>query len=132
LFVDLNDKRNEEFKEPPKTLKAFSGEGYSLSSTTTTTSTTPVAKPASSGPVVVNPSLPTTTIQIRLADGQKLIGTFNHSHTIQDIRSFIENSHPSNFAYDLMTSFPQKLLGNETQTVSEAGLLNSVVIQKKK
>ena len=132
------DKRNENFKEPPKTVKAFSGEGYSLGSTsTTTTTTTSTTTPApktsgTSNPVVVDSSLPTTSIQIRLADGSRIIGTFNHTHTVNDIRSFIESQHSSSFAYDLATSFPQKVIENESQTISEAGLLNSVVVQKKK
>lgn len=32
---------------------------------------------------------PTTSIQIRLADGSRLSGRFNMSHTINDIRTYI-------------------------------------------
>lgn len=32
---------------------------------------------------------PTTTLQIRLVDGTRLIATFNHSHTIGDVRRYI-------------------------------------------
>lgn len=39
--------------------------------------------------VSVDSSLPVTTIQIRLADGSRLVGQFNHSHTIADVRRFI-------------------------------------------
>lgn len=39
--------------------------------------------------VAVDPSLPTTSIQIRLSDGSRLLGQFNHSHTIADVRRFI-------------------------------------------
>lgn len=38
----------------------------------------------------VNTSEPTTTIQIRLADGTKLIATFNHTHTVAELREFIK------------------------------------------
>jgi hypothetical protein len=34
-------------------------------------------------------SQPITTVQIRLADGSRLLGQFNHSHTIADVRRFI-------------------------------------------
>lgn len=39
--------------------------------------------------VSVDSSRPVTTVQIRLADGSRLVGQFNHSHTIADIRRFI-------------------------------------------
>lgn len=37
----------------------------------------------------VDASQPTTSIQIRLADGSRLSGQFNLSHSVQDIRTFI-------------------------------------------
>jgi hypothetical protein len=39
--------------------------------------------------VSVDSSHPVTTVQIRLADGSRLVGQFNHSHTIADVRRFI-------------------------------------------
>lgn len=35
------------------------------------------------------PDAPATTLQIRLVDGTRLIATFNHSHTIGDVRRYI-------------------------------------------
>ena len=32
---------------------------------------------------------PTTQLQIRLRDGEKLLATFNHTHTVGDIRRYI-------------------------------------------
>jgi len=32
---------------------------------------------------------PTTSLQIRLIDGTRLVATFNHSHTIGDIHRYI-------------------------------------------
>lgn len=34
-------------------------------------------------------SQPTTTVQVRLVDGTRLAATFNQTHTIADLRSFI-------------------------------------------
>lgn len=48
---------------------------------------------AQPNPVEVDNSRPTTNIQIRLADGSRLVGTFNHDHTINDIRRYI-NAYP--------------------------------------
>lgn len=39
--------------------------------------------------VPLTPDVPTTSLQIRLVDGTRLIATFNHSHTIGDIRRYI-------------------------------------------
>lgn len=32
---------------------------------------------------------PTTRLQIRLADGTRLVATFNHGHTVGDVRRYI-------------------------------------------
>ena len=34
-------------------------------------------------------SLPTTTVQVRLVDGSRLAATFNHTHTVGDLRQYI-------------------------------------------
>ena len=39
--------------------------------------------------VPLDPTQPTTTVQIRLADGTRLVSKFNHTHTVNDIRQFI-------------------------------------------
>lgn len=39
--------------------------------------------------VPLTPDAPTTSLQIRLVDGTRLIATFNHSHTIGDVRRYI-------------------------------------------
>lgn len=39
--------------------------------------------------VPLTPDAPTTTLQIRLVDGTRLIATFNHSHTVGDIHRYI-------------------------------------------
>ncbi len=56
------------------------------SSTTSTASTVQTSTPTAPS---IDSSKPTTSVQIRLADGQRLVGTFNHTHTILDIKQFI-------------------------------------------
>jgi UBX domain-containing protein 1 len=34
-------------------------------------------------------SEPATNIQFRLADGSRLVGRFNHTHTVNDLHTFI-------------------------------------------
>uniref|UniRef100_A0A914WP68 NSFL1 cofactor p47 n=1 Tax=Plectus sambesii TaxID=2011161 RepID=A0A914WP68_9BILA len=75
---------------------------------------------------------PVTQLQIRLQSGQRLVGKFNHSHTIADVRSFIVAARPE-LAYQpfqLMTNFPNKVIEDESQTLTAAGLINAVVSLK--
>ncbi|XVF87794.1 hypothetical protein PTKIN_Ptkin18bG0149500 [Pterospermum kingtungense] len=130
-------KRDEKCPEPEKKQQvAFQGVGRTLGSSSTsatpevTISSTPASNP-SPGPVV-DESLPSTSIQLRLADGTRIIGRFNFRHTVDDIRSFINASRPGSAGnYQLqIVGFPPKLLTDPTQTIEQAGLANSVVIQK--
>ena len=59
------------------------------------------------------------------------VAQFNHSHTVADIRRFIAASRPDlPAAYSLMTAFPSAQLTDDSKTISDAGLLNAVIIQK--
>jgi len=118
---------------------AFQGVGRTLGSSSTALATEPTADsaPLNSAPtpfmgLVVDETLPSTSIQLRLADGTRMVAHFNNHHTVNDIRSFIDASRPGaalNYQLQLM-GFPPKLLTDPTQTIEQAGLANSVVIQK--
>ena len=90
----------------------------------------------------MDPSQPSTQIQVRLRDGQRLIIKLNLTHTVSDLRRQIETyvyatstdilsrqrpdlAHQS---YTLRTSFPPKPLSNDASTVAEAQLANAVVL----
>lgn len=97
----------------------------------------PVLAPASNSTpgFRVDESLPTTSIQIRLSDGTRLVTRFNTSNTISDLRAFIDASRPSGTgtdrSYQLQTvGFPPKPLDDVSKTIEEEGIANSVVIQK--
>ncbi|KAI3493338.1 hypothetical protein L1887_41927 [Cichorium endivia] len=117
---------------------AFVGVGRTLGSTTTSSEdTTAALPPATAAPtplagLVVDDSLPSTSIQLRLGDGTRMVSRFNFHHTIGDIRSFIDASRPGGTrVYQLLTmGFPPKQLNDLNQTIEAAGLANSVVIQK--
>uniref|UniRef100_F1L652 NSFL1 cofactor p47 n=1 Tax=Ascaris suum TaxID=6253 RepID=F1L652_ASCSU len=73
---------------------------------------------------------PTTQLQIRLPDGRRIVGRFNHSHTVEDVRTFIVNAIPE-IAFQpfyMMTTFPSKVIEAEGQTLKDSGLLNSVIV----
>ncbi|KAJ1428982.1 UBX domain [Sesbania bispinosa] len=131
-------RRNEDYREPKKSHASFQGVGRTLGSSSSTApepsvaSTPPNSAPPPSAGLVVDQSLPSTTIQLRLADGTRLISHFNYHHTIGDIRAFIDASRPGgrqNYQLQMM-GFPPKVLADETQTIEQAGLANSVVMQK--
>jgi len=91
--------------------------------------------PASSGPTAFQVDLdrPTTSIQVRLADGTRLVCRMNLDHTIGDIRNFINAAQPGNTIapYVIQTPLPVKLLSDESQTIEAAGLKNAVVVQRR-
>ncbi|MFQ6646776.1 hypothetical protein Gotur_019556 [Gossypium turneri] len=124
-------KRNEKYPEPKKHETKFQGVGTTLSKQVTSTSPLNTAPSPSPG-LVVEESLPSTSIWLRLADGTRMVAHFNLHNTIGDIHSFIDAfRRESATIYQLqMMEFPPKLLVDPTQTVKQAGLINSVVIQK--
>ncbi|KAI9594076.1 hypothetical protein BDF19DRAFT_414791 [Syncephalis fuscata] len=128
---------------PPPPAKPFSGAAHRLgsptpsmsnASTATQASSSSSSTPASTLPpqnmVGVDESEPVTTLQIRLADGTRLVSKFNHTHTIGDIRRFINAARIDNRNYILQTTFPPKSLTDDSISIKDAGLLNAVVVQR--
>ncbi|GAB4859417.1 Plant UBX domain-containing protein 4 [Ancistrocladus abbreviatus] len=127
--------------EPEKQQILFQGVGRTLggssSSAPPASEPSAVATSLNSIPtpttgLIVDENQPSTSIQLRLADGTRMVSRFNYHHTIRDIRGFIDASRPGKVgAYKLQTvGFPPKQLTDLDQTIEQAGLANSVVIQK--
>ncbi|GAB2233791.1 hypothetical protein Droror1_Dr00003020 [Drosera rotundifolia] len=134
-------RKDENCPEPQKRQLAFQGVGRTLGSSSSKTAApepSTSARPVTSAPtpiagLVVNPNLPTTSLQLRLADGTRMVSRFNHHHTVRDIRGFIDAARPggSGGAYKLqIMGFPPMELNDLDQTIEQAGLANSVIIQK--
>ncbi|XP_020265510.1 plant UBX domain-containing protein 4-like [Asparagus officinalis] len=131
-------RREENCPEPVRHLSPFQGVGRTLGGESSFTE--PINQEpdtvAAAAPVVADDSRPTTSIQLRLADGSRTVARFNTDHTVGDIRAFIDNHAASSGraappSYTLQTvGFPPKKLTDATQTIEQAGLTNSVVIQK--
>lgn len=147
--VDLKVEQRfqEDYKPPP--MKPFSGSGHRLGSVvpndpsivtpgafptspTTASASTAAATPASSFSLNLDESQPITTIQIRLGDGTRMVSKFNHTHTVGDIRNFIQASRPSSASrrYVLQTTFPNREITDEKLSIKDANLINAVVVQK--
>nr|XP_018888341.2 UBX domain-containing protein 2B isoform X2 [Gorilla gorilla gorilla] len=137
--LDMEDHQDQEYIKPRLRFKAFSGEGQKLGSLTPEIVSTPSSpeeedKSVLNAVVLIDDSVPTTKIQIRLADGSRLIQRFNSTHRILDVRNFIVQSRPEFAALDfiLVTSFPNKELTDESLTLLEADILNTVLLQQLK
>ncbi|KAJ6626698.1 SEP domain-containing protein [Mycena sp. CBHHK59/15] len=132
-------KRTDEDYVPPKAPRAFQGSGNRLGAPVPST-----ARPSSSSAVPaqerasittrfeVDQTLPTTSVQIRLADGTRIVCRMNLTHTVLDLRNFINASRPENLTrpYSIGTTFPNRTLDDNSATIQSAGLANSVIVQR--
>lgn len=117
-------------------IKAFTGTGNRLGDMPSTTKTeTPKAaiqtqqaqQPNSVG---FNPSLPVTKLQLRLADGSKHTVQFNTTQTVFDIFATVASITGTSELELLSGRPPVPLDSSSTQSLADAGLLASVIIQK--
>ncbi|CAH8315314.1 unnamed protein product [Eruca vesicaria subsp. sativa] len=132
-------RKDEKCPEREKLTVAFQGVGRTLGGASSSTlpnlsnlADVAAVPSTSSQSLVVDETLPATSIQLRLADGTRMVARFNNHHTVNDIRAFIDFSRPGNpVNYSLQVmGFPPKPLTDPLQTIDQAGLANSVVIQK--
>jgi len=140
--VDMEDHRMEEFVKPKATVKPFQGSGNVLGSIAPAVSApaaTSAADPAAAekeaqSKAGVNESNPVANIQVRLADGSRLVVKLNHSHTVADLRNYINTARPqySDTSYNLLTTFPNKEITDNSLTISGAGLVGAAVLQRLK
>ncbi|KIM51697.1 hypothetical protein SCLCIDRAFT_1224257 [Scleroderma citrinum Foug A] len=155
--VVVSKRVSEDYVPERRPVAAFSGTGNRLGSPTPSfnpaaaagaampgsfPSTNSPSVPAAGPPVdereridtrfEVDQTQPTTTVQIRLADGTRLPCRMNHTHTVGDIRNFINAARPENLArpYTVGTTFPNRILDDDTKTIKDAGLVNSVIVQR--
>jgi thioredoxin 1 len=84
----------------------------------------------------MDPNLPKTKVQVRLADGSKFTVQVNLTTPVSRIREFICTMCPDHsgrqFGLNTTTSFPAKEIVDESITINDAGLANSVVVQSPK
>ncbi|XP_039276539.1 NSFL1 cofactor p47 [Nilaparvata lugens] len=143
VHLNMEDHHHEEYTTPKTKVKAFAGKGHLLGSPSPATvgavgavdqKDVAANEEAAREAAKVDDAAPTTTLQIRLADGSRLQARFNHTHTVADVRRYIVTARPqyemNTFA--LLTSFPSKELTDETQTLVDAGVLNSALLQRLK
>lgn len=135
--LNMEDHRAEDYVKPKVPVKAFTGEGNILGSPAprvvgASNSSANSAQGSAQSSVKVDESQPCTTIQIRLADGSRLVSKFNLSHTVGDIRRHITSSRPEyeGTSFILQTTFPNRELSDTSETLEQAKLQNAVVVQR--
>ncbi|CAJ0928864.1 unnamed protein product, partial [Mesorhabditis belari] len=144
--LELRMERKLEDYTPPKP-KPFGGSGHRLgavvpevvsTSSAATTSSSATSEPSedltakAQAEVKLDEGAPITQVQARMPSGSRLVGRFNHSHIVADVRSFLVSASPDlAFApFRLMTTFPNKVIEDESQSLKDAGLINAVVVVK--
>jgi len=137
----MEDKRHEDYAPPKPSVKPFGGKGQTLGSPSptvvgsTAVLTTPTDREANElaarSQLNLAESEPSTNIQIRLVDGTRLVGRFNHTHTVGDVYGYINTARPqftlSNYTLVL---FPSTELTAKELTIKDANLLNAALTQK--
>jgi UBX domain-containing protein 1 len=127
IKIDL--KREHRDFEEPKGLKAFSGAGNKLTATETSTLTNTTTL-SEVDKWEVDENAPQTSIQIRLANGDRLVAKFNLTHTVAHIRDFIRKAKGDESACKQLrlAGFPPEKLDDDSRVISD-GLKGCVVQQ---
>ncbi|KAM4772371.1 UBX domain-containing protein 2A [Rhinophrynus dorsalis] len=138
IAVNVEDRKNEDYSSRKPNIDLFSGLGHRLGSATPIIVTKDFrgvegSDEPSLPTVDLNESEPVTNIKIWMADGKRVVQRFNTSHRISDVRDFLERipCKGENTPFTLATSFPLRDLMDETITIQDAHLQNSVLVQKR-
>lgn len=137
LSVNVEDRKGEEYLIRKKHVDPFSGQGHRLGSATPKV-ITKAAHGLENGDepafptVELNAKEPLTSIKIWLADGKRVVQKFNTTQRISDVRNFVERMpcKSERIPFTLATFFPLQDLLDETVTIQEARLQNSVLVQR--
>jgi UBX domain-containing protein 1 len=121
--------RTEEAFKPPKVVnQAFSGKGNRLGDLAE-----PPQKSVDKQEIVkpeIDPSKPTTSLQLRLADGSRINASFNTLQTTTDLYQYVQRISDGR-PFTLLSGRPPIVLkSDDIRTLEEANLLNTVVIQQ--
>ncbi|XP_055837319.1 NSFL1 cofactor p47 [Episyrphus balteatus] len=144
VSVDVEDHRQEDFKRKVKKVQTFKGSGQTLGSPAPNVVETNAVDAPEDGSsnedneskakeqLNVKTGEPVTQLQIRLADGSRITSQFNLTHTVGDIRQFIETARPqyAHRTFILVSSFPTREIDDDTATIEKAGLKNAAIMQR--
>jgi len=77
--------------------------------------------------LVVDEAAPTTTLQVRMADGSRKVVKANHTHTVEQLKHHVATLAPG-VSFTLKGGFPPKPLEDDALTLADAKLLNEALV----
>lgn len=140
--IDIKTKSTQNYKPPATQAARFSGTGFRLGSpvpgevaveeesSSSTTADKAKIEPETQEPKDPKPNAGQTVIQVRLADGRKLRAIVEKQGPVQQLFSFVDSVIADTREYYLSLSFPVKPIENKEQSISDAKLAQTVVIQR--
>lgn len=117
------------------TLKVFAGKGQRLGDLAEPSSSSKaqiMTQRTPAGQPTIDPSQPTTTLQLRFANGTRMNATFNTSNTVADLFSFVQtSSEAGSRTFSLLFGRPPTSLDpSDARSLQDLNLLNTVVMQQ--
>jgi len=149
MMVGLIDKRDRDYDEDDHSdgddsedassstprFQSFSGAGSSLGSSSSTAPTGGVITPSgnpSSSQTLMDPNRPSTSIQIRLINGKRLVAKVNLDNPVSTLVQHIRASGDEGVdPYVLSSGYPPQTLQDLDISIEAAGLKGAQVTQKK-
>lgn len=117
---------------PSNSTIAFAGKPQRLGDMAEPLKSPSTTTPTKSSPNEVegfDPSKPATTLQLRLSNGTRQTATLNTTQTISDLYNHVIKINPSQGSVTLLAGRPPvKLEASDQRTLTDAGLLGSVII----
>ncbi|KAJ1735913.1 protein phosphatase regulator [Coemansia biformis] len=136
--MKIAERRGEDYMPPaPPPAQPFAGRGQRLGGIAPPIAAAAgrTAPPAAAAPapesIVLDPAQPTVQVQIRLADGTRLVARVNPSHTVAALRAYVAAQRPDAAArsFVLKAVMPPKVL-DDSATITDAGIANATVAQQ--
>lgn len=134
ISITLVDRKGVDYEEERSGMVPFSGGGQRLNdaealANSSQAPSAQVTTDAAEAVLIVDSSRPITRVQVRLSDGTRLVARLNEDSTVGQLRSFVRASRPGVANFVLSTTFPKKLLDDDSKTIVEAELKGAVVVQ---
>jgi len=123
IDVELIDKKSEEWKPPPKDIKAFEGNAQKMGSSG------PQGSMALARALVLDPTKASRSIKVWFADGVTQVVKVNEDHTLNDLRNHMEAIKPCHKPFTISLQSSGLVLSNFGQSVKDAGVIGAVVKQ---
>jgi len=121
-----------EEKTPEK--QHFTGHGFTLRSFSPQnipTQEVETSPPQSASLIEVDTQAPTTSLRVRLINGNQVTVSVNHTHTVQQLIDHVRVLSNTSGTFKLMdtTIIPRKQLTDGSVTIKQANLLNGTILQ---